>query len=74
VALGQVQAGAELLQGVAPELVDGYRAYYLRQAGERAAAMATAPQRTARFAARFPLPEAITEAIRRQVALVLGGI
>lgn len=74
VALGQVQAGAELLQGVAPDLVDGYRAYYLRQAGERAAAMATAPQRTARFAARFPLPEAITEAIRRQVALVLGGI
>jgi hypothetical protein len=36
--------------------------------------MATAPQRTARFAARFPLPEAITVAIRRQVALVLGGI
>lgn len=74
IATGQVQAGALLLEGVAPELVDGYRRFYLRQAGERPAAMATAPQRAARFAARFALPEAVQAGIARQVALVLGGI
>ncbi|MBU6366323.1 MAG: hypothetical protein KJT01_08940 [Gemmatimonadetes bacterium] len=74
VATGQVLAGAMLLEGVAPELADGYRQYYLRQAGERAAPAATAAQRAVRFAARFPLPEAIVTGLQRQVALVLGGI
>jgi hypothetical protein len=78
VAMGQVLAGALLLEGVAPELADGYRAYYLRQAGERPAAMGAARQPSAplaaRFASRFALPEPIEAGLRRQVTLVLGGI
>lgn len=65
-----VRGGALLLQRVAPELVDGYHRYYLRSArmtvptGDAAAA----------FAAAFPLPDAIRDAIQRQIDVVLGGI
>jgi hypothetical protein len=65
-----VRGGALLLQRLAPELVDGYHRYYLRSArmtvptGDAAAA----------FAAAFPLPDAIRDAIQRQIDVVLGGI
>jgi hypothetical protein len=59
-----------LLQRAAPELADGYASYYLRSArvaftsGDALAALATA----------FPLPDAIRDAIQRQIDVVLGGI
>lgn len=65
-----VRGGGMLLQRVAPELTDGYARYYLRVArvpystGDPMAALATA----------FPLPDAIRDAIQRQIDIVLGGI
>ena len=74
VAVGQVQAGALLLERLAPELLDGYRRYYLIQVGERAAAtLAGAPLTTA-FTGRFVLPTAIQSALTRQIDIVLSGI
>lgn len=69
-AIGAVRGGALLLQRTAPELVPGYMRYYLRSAG------ATAPSGdpTAAFAAAFPLPSGILDAISRQLDTVLGGI
>jgi hypothetical protein len=65
-----VRGGAMLLQRVAPELADGYVRYYLR------AARVTVPSgdANAAFAAAFPLPDAIRDAIQRQIEVVLGGI
>lgn len=65
-----VRGGALLLQRVAPELVDGYARYYL------AAANVPFPggDATAALAAAFPVPDAIRDAIRRQIDVVLGGI
>jgi hypothetical protein len=65
VAAAQVRGGALLLQRVAPELVDGYTRYYLRQAGAPA---------NASLASAFPLPAGFVEAITRQLEVVLGGI
>jgi len=65
-----VRGGALLMQRIAPELADGYARYYLRSArvqfssGDPMAALATA----------FPLPDAIRDAIQRQIDVVLGGI
>jgi hypothetical protein len=65
-----VRGGALLLQRAAPELADGYARYYLRSArvpfstGDPMAALAAA----------FPLPDAIRDAIQRQIEVVLGGI
>lgn len=65
-----VRAGAMLIQKTAPELADGYARYYLRAAnvsftsGDAMAALATA----------FPLPDALRDAIARQLDVVLGGI
>jgi hypothetical protein len=74
VAVGQVQAGALLLERVAPELLQGYRRYYLTQVGERTAAtLAGAPLATA-FTGRFVLPTAIQLALTRQIDIVLSGI
>lgn len=73
VALGQVHAGAMLLATVAPELLDGYRRYYLTQAGVRADAADTASLSRA-FDRTFALPPVIREAVQRQVDIVLSGI
>jgi hypothetical protein len=69
VAVGSVRGGAMLLQRVAPELVDGYIRYYLAQT-----AQTSSGDLNSRFAAEFPLPDAIREAIDRQLEVVLGGI
>ncbi len=65
-----VRAGSLLLQRAAPELATGYMRYYLHDA--RSATPAT--NLSAAFAARFPLPDAIRDALTRQLDLVLGGI
>ena len=69
ITIGQVRAGAMLLQRVAPELVAGYTRYYLTQAGQ-----STTGDINARLAATFSLPDTIREAIDRQIEVVLGGI
>jgi len=66
---GTVRAGAMLLQRVAPDLVSGYTRYYLSQAGQ-----STSGDVNARLIATFPLPDAIRDAIDRQLSVVLGGI
>lgn len=65
-----VHAGLALLQRAAPEFADGYARYYLSLAGRPAGG--ANPQ--AALAAAFPLPDAIRDAIVRQVEIVLGGI
>lgn len=69
ITLGSVRGGAILLQRAAPELLAGYIRYYLSQAGQP-----TTGDANARFAAAFPLPDVIRQAIERQVDVVLGGI
>jgi hypothetical protein len=69
VTTGTVRAGAMLLQRSAPELVAGYTRYYLTQAGQ-----STSGDINARLVATFPLPDAIRQAIERQLEVVLGGI
>jgi hypothetical protein len=66
---GTVRAGAMLLQRAAPELVTGYTRYYLSQAG-----LSTTGDISARLASSFSLPDAIRDAIDRQLEVVLGGI
>lgn len=69
VTLGTVRAGAALLQRAAPELLPGYTRYYLSQAGQPVTG-----DINARLASTFPLPDAIRQAIERQMDVVLGGI
>lgn len=69
VAIGQVRAGALLLEKVAPELLDGYMRYYLSQSGTRADGGANAA-----FERLYRLPPAIVSALQRQIDIVLGGI
>ena len=64
VAAGTVRGGAMLLQKIAPELVAGYTAYYLRSANRPTGSLTSV----------FQLPEAISGAISRQIDIVLGGI
>jgi hypothetical protein len=64
VAAGTVRAGAMLLQKVAPELYTGYQSYYLRSANRP----------NGSFTSVFALPDAIRDAIARQIDIVLGGI
>ena len=66
---GQVRAGAMLLERTAKELVPGYTRYYLSQAG-----LSTTGDINARLAERFPLPDAVREALERQLEVILGGI
>jgi len=65
-----VRGGAMLLQRIAPELATGYMRYYLQSANRPA----TAADPTAAFLAAFPIPDAIRDAIARQMDVVLGGI
>jgi hypothetical protein len=69
VTTGTVRAGAMLLERVAPEVVAGYTRYYLAQAG-----LSTSGDINARLVSAFPLPDAIRQAIERQLDVVLGGI
>lgn len=64
VANGTVRAGAMLLQKIAPELLSGYQSYYLRSANRSGSSFTTV----------FTLPDAIRDAISRQIDIVLGGI
>jgi hypothetical protein len=68
--LAAVRGGAMLLERVAPDLRDGYLQYYLKLA--RVTPDAGDLQR--KFEATFPLPDAIRDAVRRQIDAVLGGI
>lgn len=65
-----VRAGALLLERAAPDLAAGYMGYYLRTAG------LTVPDGdpSSAFAAAFPIPDVIRDAITRQLEVVLGGI
>lgn len=67
---GAVRSGAVLLQHVAPELVPDYMRFYLRTLGQ------TPPtgDPSAAFAAGFPLPKAILDAVSKQIEMVLSGI
>ncbi len=64
IAAGSVRGGALLLQKVAPELVAGYQAYYLRSANRTGQS----------FESVFNLPVNVRDAIARQIEVVLGGI
>jgi hypothetical protein len=68
---GAVRGGALLLERTAPELAAAYMRYYLRAAG---AGGGGAANLRAAFAAAFPLPELIINALTRQLEVVLGGI
>lgn len=69
ITMGQVRAGAMLLERAAPELQAGYTRYYLTQAGQPVTG-----DINARLASTFPLPDLIRQAIERQLDVVLGGI
>lgn len=64
-----VRAGALLLEKTVPAALPGYMRYYLKEAGR------TAPNdaRSA-FMTAFGIPEAMRDAISRQLDVVLGGI
>lgn len=64
-----VRAGAMLLERAKPDVVPGYMRYYLKQAGRTAP---TEPR--AAFAAAFAIPDAVRDAIGRQLDVILGGI
>jgi hypothetical protein len=64
-----VRAGALLLEKTMPSAVPGYMRFYLQSAGRAAP---TDPK--AAFTTTFALPDAITDAIARQLDVILGGI
>jgi hypothetical protein len=65
-----VRSGAILLQRAAPELASGYMRFYLRSAG----VTPPAGDPVALFTATFSIPDAIRDAVTRQIEVVLGGI
>jgi hypothetical protein len=69
VTAGTVRAGAMLLERAAPDLAAGYTRFYLAQAG-----LSTSGDINARLASTFSLPDAIRQAIERQLDVILGGI
>ncbi len=64
-----VRAGAVLLERTIPAVVPGYMRYYLQQAGRNPP---TDPR--AMFLQVFALPDAVRDAITRQIEVILGGI
>jgi len=64
-----VRAGALLLERVLPSAVPGYMRYYLQTAGRPAP---NDPR--AAFASVFAVPDAVNDAIARQIEVILGGI
>lgn len=69
VSAAQVRGGLLLLQKTVPALADGYARFYLREAGRAATGNPTAA-----LVAAFPLPQAIADALARQIDITLGGI
>ena len=68
---GNVRAGAILLQRISSaDVAHDYMRFYLRSAG----IAAPAGDPTSAFAAAFSLPDAVVQAITRQLDVVLGGI
>ena len=65
-----VRGGAMLLKHIAPELEAGYMRYYLQAANRPV----PAGDPTAAFLSTFTIPDAIRDAIARQLDVVLGGI
>ena len=64
-----VRAGALLVEKTVPKALSGYMRYYLQAAGR------TAPNDPrAAFMATFSIPDAMRDAISRQLDTVLGGI
>ena len=64
-----VRAGAVLLEKTIPGVVPGYMRYYLQQAGRTPP---TDPR--AMFNQVYALPDAVRDAITRQLEVILGGI
>ena len=64
-----VRAGALLLERTIPSAVPGYMRYYLQAAGRQAP---TDPR--AAFTTAFVVPAAVSDAIARQIEVILGGI
>jgi hypothetical protein len=64
-----VRAGAMLLERVLPTAVPGYMRYYLQTAGRSAP---NDPR--AAFTSVFTVPDAVNDAIARQIEVILGGI
>lgn len=64
-----VRAGALLLERTIPSVVPGYMRYYLQQAGRPAP---NDPR--AAFVTAFAMPDAVRDAIARQLDVILGGI
>jgi hypothetical protein len=64
-----VRAGAVLLERTLPTAVPGYMRYYLQQAGRTPP---TDPR--AMFTQTFQLPDAVRDAMTRQIEVILGGI
>jgi hypothetical protein len=64
-----VRAGALLLERTVPAVVPGYMRYYLQQAGRTPP---TDPRTM--FAQTFAVPDAVRDAITRQLEVILGGI
>ena len=65
----QVRGGYLVMRRVAPDLAAGYARFYLRAANAAAGA-----DPAASLAAAFPLPQAVADAMTRQIDVVLGGI
>ena len=64
-----VRAGAMLLERTIPNAVPGYMRYYLKEAGRTPP---TEPR--AMFTSAFTIPDAVRDAISRQLDVILGGI
>jgi hypothetical protein len=64
-----VRAGALLLEKTVPLELNGYMRYYLQQAGRPAP---TDPRNA--FTAAFSVPDAVRDAIIKQLEVILGGI
>lgn len=64
-----VRGGALLLERAIPRMVPGYMRYYLQAAGR-----AAPNDPRAAFTAAFAVPDAVRDAIARQLDVILGGI
>ncbi|MBV6521730.1 MAG: hypothetical protein MNPFHGCM_01874 [Gemmatimonadaceae bacterium] len=68
--LAAVRGGAIILAHVAPDLVPEYQRYYLRIARARV----PDGDPTSAFERSFSLPDAVRDAVARQIDIILGGI
>jgi hypothetical protein len=70
--IAAVRGGLMLLERTVPDFSDGYVAYYLASSGVAVPGESTAAR--AAFEKKFPLPASITDALKGQLEVVLGGI